>query len=156
MNATRSTTSAIRSGPLILAALLSSGCGEELGPVAMPVTRVRGVVKQGDRPVSDGWIEFIPVEGTLGNLRSARLGPDGGFDARGVAVGRNAIRLVNARMASARVSQIFSTFSTPIRREIAEDPRAPLKVDLIEEAVRFEEQRRQLRLAAPPVTGERP
>src|SRR5207253_905083 len=75
--------------------LLVTGCSEELGPVPMRVSRVRGVVREGSRPVSGGWIEFFPVDGTIGNLRSARLRADGSFDADGVAVGVNLIRLVN-------------------------------------------------------------
>jgi hypothetical protein len=122
----------------------------------MRVARVSGVVKQGKRPVCGGWIEFIPVDGTLGNLRSARLRPDGRFDVDGVAVGRNAIRLVDARIESMPVVGRFSQFTTPIRRVIAEHPSAPLKIDLAEEAVRFEQQQRQALSVSPPATGEGP
>ena len=74
----------------------------------MPVTRVRGVVKEGDRLVTGGWIEFIPADGTVGNLRSARVRADGTFDADGVAVGTNAIRLVNAPIASPSDVPLFA------------------------------------------------
>src|SRR5438132_13339166 len=76
--------------------LLSAGCAEELGPVPLRVARVQGVVRERGRPVSGGWIEFVPVDGTVGNLRSARLHQDGSFEADRVAVGTNLIRLVNA------------------------------------------------------------
>src|SRR5947209_4945853 len=92
MNPARSIASALRSALLIGAALLPVGCSEELGPVPMPVARVHGVVTEGHRPVAGGWIEFMPVDGTVGNLRSARLEPDGSFAADRVAVGVNAIR----------------------------------------------------------------
>ena len=64
------------------------GCSEELGPEHMPVARVKGFVKEGVRPVSEGWIEFIPVDGTVGNLCSARLHADGSFEAEHVRGGR--------------------------------------------------------------------
>jgi hypothetical protein len=156
MNLARSTKATVHPALLIIAGLLSSGCREELGPVPMPVTRVRGVVKQGDRPVSGGWIEFIPVEGTVGNFRSARLQPDGRFDVDVVAVGKNAIRLVNARMDSPVFVKLFSPFTSPIRRVIAEQPSDPLTIDLVEEAVRYEHERRQAPAAAPPAPGEAP
>jgi hypothetical protein len=128
VNAARSNTTVVRLGIAVAAAFLADGCSEELGPVRMPVTRVKGVVTQGDRPVSGGWIEFTPVEGTLGNLRSARLGPDGRFDADGVAVGKNAIRFVNARLASPVLVKLFTPYSSPIRRVVAERPSAPLRI----------------------------
>ncbi len=156
MNPAHSLTQAFRAGMLAATALLSSGCGEELGPVPMPVTRIKGIVKEGDRPVSGGWIEFTPVDGTVGNLRSARLGADGRFDAEGVAVGKNAIRFVNARIGSLGFRQLFTPYTSPIRRVIAADPPAPLAIDLVEEAVRFERDRRRALAVEPPATGVGP
>jgi hypothetical protein len=152
----RSSRPARRSALLMIAGLLSSGCSEELGPVPMPVTRVRGIVREGDRPVPGGWIEFIPVERTVGNLRSARLLPDGSFDAEGVAVGKNAIRLVNVALESPRFVQLFCPFTSPIRRVITEPPTAPLDINLVQEAVRYEQSRRQALSREPPDTGESP
>jgi hypothetical protein len=104
----------------------------------MPVTRVEGEVREGKRPVAGGWIEFQPVEGTIGNLRSARLHSDGSFKADGVAVGVNLIRLVNARIESPAGARLFSAFSSPIRYRVPERPGPPITVDLFEEMVRFE------------------
>ena len=56
-----------------------TGCGKVLGPERMPVASVSGVVREGRRPVGGGWIEFIPVDGTIGNQRSARLHADGSY-----------------------------------------------------------------------------
>lgn len=153
MKPSRSPTSLVGFRLLVVASALSSGCGEELGPVAMPVTRVQGIVKEGDRPVSGGWIEFTPVDGTVGKLRSARLGLDGRFDAAGVAVGRNAIRFVNARIESPVFRQLFTPYTSPIRREVAAVPSAPMTIDLVEEAVRFERDRRRALAGNPPPTG---
>jgi hypothetical protein len=118
--------------------LLLTGCGEELGPVPMRVARVRGVVREGPRPLSGGWIEFLPVDGTVGNLRSARLRSDGSFEADGVAVGENLIRLVNAHIESPGAAQFFSSYQSPIRRVISEQAATPIDVDLVAEAIRFQ------------------
>lgn len=168
-------------GPALIAgaALLCVGCAEELGPVPMPVARVRGVVREGDRPLRGGWIEFIPTGGTIGNLRSARLAPDGSFDADGVAVGVNAIRVVDApieaaahvmlfaqpelkwaaivrgsdgRVSASAPARLFIPFSSPIRRAVAAEAAAPLDVDVVAEAVKFREERNRSMAVLPPAT----
>ena len=78
------------------------------------------MLREGSRPVSGGWIEFFPVEGTVGNLRSARVRADGSFEADGVAVGENLIRLVNAPVELSGATQLFGSFQSPIRRVIAD------------------------------------
>jgi hypothetical protein len=113
-----------------------SGCSEELGPESMPVTRVIGSVTEGGRPLSKGWVEFFPVDGTVGNLRSAPLRSDGSFDADGVAVGQNMIRLVNAGIR--KELGIFSTFQSPIRRRVPVKPGDPLRIELVDEAIRYQ------------------
>jgi hypothetical protein len=125
----------------ILLGLISSGCTEELGAEHFPTTRVSGVVVEGGRPVAGGWIEFIPVEETVGNIRSARIQPDGSFQVDQVAIGENAIRLVNAPIQLHRGSQLFGQFSTPIRRVIPPQPDGPLEIDLLEEAMRYQSAR---------------
>jgi hypothetical protein len=126
---------------MLVLGLLLAGCTQELGPVPMRLTRVQGVVREGKRPVSGGWIEFFPVEGTIGNLRSARLRPDGFFDVDRVPVGPNLIRLVNARIESPGAARLFSAYSSPIRRQIPEQPGEPISVDLVEELIRFQTSR---------------
>lgn len=76
--------------------IVCGGCDDELGPERFETTRVVGRVHMADRPVSRGWLEFAPVDGTRGNLRSARLRPDGTFTAEKVPVGRCALKLVDA------------------------------------------------------------
>lgn len=127
------------------------GCAEELGPVPMPVTTVRGVVTEGILPVSGGWIEFTPVEGTTGRLRSARLGNDGTFVVDRVAVGTNQIRLVNAKVHGRPYRGVFSMSFSTIRREARPDASEPIKIDLLIEQVRF--QKRFERLQAGPTRG---
>jgi hypothetical protein len=122
----------------------------------MPVTRVQGIVTEGRRPISGGWIEFMPVDGTVGNLRSARIRSDGKFDADGVAIGQNAIRLINAPLETPADKQLFGSNISPIRRKIDADPSAPLKIDLVEESSRFRVQRSRETARMMPPTGEGP
>jgi hypothetical protein len=119
---------------------LASGCGEELGPVRFRTTRVAGVVREGSRPVRGGWVEFLPVEGTVGNVRSAPIRGDGTFAAEGVAVGRNAIGIAGAPLNPA-LSHDFHPFRTPIRRDIPAGLETRLSIDLYEEAFRARERR---------------
>lgn len=146
----------------LAAAILCAGCAEELHPVAMPTTRVQGVVTDGARPVSGGWIEFIPVEGTIGVLRSARLGADGTFDTDGVAVGINAIRLFNTRIASRPYRGLFSTFSSPIRRKIgggesgATSGPSRISVNLVQESIKFQKSQSRSLPGEPSTAGEAP
>lgn len=137
---------------LIVAALFSCGCAEELGPVPMPVARVQGRVTVGDRPITGGWIEFVPVGQTIGKLRSAHVGADGSFDADGIAVGENAIRLVNEQVDLTPALRLFGTFGSPIRRVIRAAPSGPVTINLVEEAVRFQEANRR-RAASAPTAG---
>ena len=135
--------------------LLMTGCGDALGPVPLRVASVRGVVREGKRPLSGGWVEFFPVDGTVGNLRSARIQSDGSFEAEGIAVGKNLIRLVNAHIESPGAAQLFASFQSPIRRVIPERGGAPIDVDLVEEAIRFREtQNRQARTEPSGLQGD--
>jgi hypothetical protein len=122
---------------------VGAGCREELGPVAFPTTRVRGVILEGGRPVAGGWITFIPAEGTVGNFRTAPIETDGRFEVTGVAVGRNAIGLAQAptRHPFRRPDggRIFDPLYTPIRRKIPPGAEVTLPpIDLLEEAYRRE------------------
>ncbi|MFI5458954.1 MAG: hypothetical protein ACHRXM_26295 [Isosphaerales bacterium] len=124
-------------------ALAMCGCAEVLGPERMPVSRVKGRVTEGGRPVHGGWIEFFPVDGTVGNLRSARLHPDGSFEADRVAVGLNVIRLVNTSIEAPGVARIFGEYTSPIRRAIPEQPGDSLTIDVVDEAIRYQDSRLQ-------------
>jgi hypothetical protein len=126
---------------LALLAMGSSGCWEELGPERMPVTRVTGVVREGSHPLSGGWIEFFPVDGTVGNLRSARLRADGSFEADHVPVGLNLIRLVNVSLSSPVANQIFGVYYSPIRRTIPAQSTEPLLIDLVDEMILLQNSR---------------
>jgi hypothetical protein len=145
----------------------------------MPVTRVRGVVKTGDRPLLGGWIEFIPTDGTVGKLRSARVRPDGTFDVDRVATGTNAIRLVDApidstaylplfaslrwaalaradggRVGPKSPARLFIPFASPIRRLIIADASAPIDVDVVAEAIKFQAEQSRVRAGTPSADAE--
>jgi hypothetical protein len=122
-----------------VAATLGPGCSRVLGPVPMPVVRVQGVIREGARPISGGWVEFMPCGGTVGNLRSARIAADGTFDADRVAVGENAIRVVNDHVQNTPPLKILGTTGSPIRRVIGPESPAKLTIDLRDEALRFQE-----------------
>lgn len=115
-----------------------TGCGQPLGPPErFPTTTVTGVVVEAGQPVGGGWIELIPVDGTVGDQRSARLARDGTFRADHVAIGEVGIRLVNAPI---RIPQgwRFGQFSSPIRRKTSGRPAGPIRIDLMDEMVLFQ------------------
>lgn len=100
--------------------LLLAGCREELGPEQFETSRVSGILRVSGRSAGEvwkGWIEFIPVDGTVGLLRSAPIRPDGSFEVEGVSVGWNQIGLVNAPISRSQAG-LFHPFSSPIRRKI--------------------------------------
>jgi hypothetical protein len=149
-----------RRGLVVLTALVygTAGCSEELGPEAFPVARVKGRVTEGGRPITGGWIEFFPVDGGVGALRSAKLQPDGSFDADKVAVGLNLIRLVNTNISSVPARLIaphaFNQYTSPIRRTIPSQLPAPLLIDVFDEAVEFNNTRPKPVLPQMPASGE--
>lgn len=125
---------------------LLSGCTEELSPAPMPTTRVRGHVTEAGQPMSGGWIEFLPTDGTIGVMRSAPLQKDGSFDAEGVPVGQVAIGLVgapitqayrdaNGRLLPGRI--FFDSLGAKIRRTIPSEGLADLTLELRVEADRW-------------------
>jgi hypothetical protein len=125
-------------GCLAIALLLASGCQEELGPERMPTTRVVGRVHLRSMPVGGGWIEFYPTDGTVGKLRSARLRPDGSFEADKVAIGRNAIQIVHpsiplpGQMHPQSPISIFERVAV-IRRDITGVPETTIDIDVQDE-----------------------
>jgi len=133
----------LRSSSIPFAAILigsfATGCSEELGPRSIPTSHVDGSVTVAGLPVRSGWIEFIPSEGTVGNMRVARIGPDGSYSVDRVAVGTVAIGLTNVVVPpnSGGLSQAYATrfngFQTPIRKQIAPGSVTRINVDLADE-----------------------
>lgn len=121
---------------MLLLLPLVAGCREELGPERFPTARVSGRVSVGGRPVRGGWIEFHPIEGTAGNVRSARVAPDGTFATDGVPVGRNMVGVAGGLIGLER-SSLFHPLSSPIRRTVPPGA-SRLEIDLHEEQVAYE------------------
>lgn len=125
----------------VLAACLAfAGCSEELGPEVIPHTEADGVVLLSGRPVDRGWIELQPVDGTLGDIASARIRPDGTFRFARAPVGEVSIRLVGVPLGSAGAYWIFRN-NSPIRRETQSPPGASMTIEIVEELLRFQELR---------------
>lgn len=130
-----------------LAALLAAaGCAEELGVDRPPTAEVRGSIRIAGRPVRGGWVEFIPLGATLGNLRTTPLGPDGTFRADGVPVGEVVIGLAHPDPGQDLVAPVpgaggvdargmFHSFGSPIRRTIPPGGLDGLDIDLADEAI---------------------
>ncbi len=121
---------------VILAAASLAGCRDALGPEEIPTAEVSGVVLMSGEPLGGGWVEFQPTDGARGNARSARINPDGSFRADGVAIGRNAIKLVHAPIKPPSAAQLFSRAS-PIRRTIPANPEEPIRIDVFQELLLY-------------------
>lgn len=111
-----------------------AGCQQELGPVRGPVADVAGRVTVGGRPLVRGWIEFIPIQGAVGPLRTAEVAPDGKFEVKGLSVGEVTLRVVGARPDTPDSRFLGQQFA--IRRQIPPDGTAQMNIDLTAEAIR--------------------
>ncbi|HEY2159652.1 MAG TPA: hypothetical protein VGH33_28770 [Isosphaeraceae bacterium] len=126
-------------GVALIAATLG-GCANELGPESFPSSRVEGTIRIAGRPVSSGWIEFLPAEGTAGNLRSAPILRDGTYGVDGVPRGRVVVRLVGVYGPPIPTSlgpvelATFRSFLSPIRRAIDAQPTSHVDLELASEA----------------------
>jgi hypothetical protein len=127
-----------------------AGCSEEIGPERPATSRVEGTIMVGGRPVTSGWIEFLPVEGTEGNLRTARISKDGSFSVDLVPVGRVAVAFADLRLPPIATAlgpvdaRTFRFFTTPIRRVIPSGIKTDLDLDLASEAYSWQKFRQEL------------
>ena len=116
-----------------LSLLATLGCGAALGPEASRTTRVSGRVHLGGQPLTGGWIEFFPIDGATGLMRSAPIRKDGTFEADRVPVGKNMVGLVGVPGRVARAVRKYETLGTPITRVIPPGGISGLDIDLVEE-----------------------
>ena len=126
---------------LWLAALCLSfcaGCSEELGSAPMPTTRVTGFIHEGQRPIRSGWVEFLPIDGTVGLTRSAPIRPDGTFSAEGVPVGEVVVGINGADIRVRDGRRIFDSLGSPIRRRVAAKSSALLDIDVFQEYAEYQ------------------
>lgn len=117
--------------------LTASGCSEELGPERIPTTTVSGVVTLAGRPVTQGWVEFQPYDGALGDPTSARIGSDGGFRFPHAPVGKVVVRLYDVPMESRKAIWLLRTAAV-IRRETTSPEGPPMTIDVAEELYRYQ------------------
>lgn len=117
---------------LLLALLLPApGCPEALGPENFPVAPVvTGKILCAGRPVPSGFVEFLPIEDAVGNLRSAPLAPDGSFRATRVPVGPNSLRVINPPP-SAGVPGYAQSMGSPVRVVVSPDGPNDFLVDVL-------------------------
>lgn len=66
-----------------------------------PTIAVGGRVRVGAVPIEGGWIEFWPVDGTVGDLKSSPIAADGTFALAGLTPGRRLVSLVRPRVGEA-------------------------------------------------------
>jgi hypothetical protein len=113
------------------------GCSHVFGPEQMTVTRVTGSIKNNGAPVNRGWIEFVPIDGTVGKICSGKIQADGSFEVARVPVGINLIRLANAPLGSAGAERLFGSYHSPIRRVVREHATEPVVIEVLEEGLRY-------------------
>ncbi len=122
----------------LLATSLLGGCSEELGPRTFETTRVSGRLLVGSQPVSGGWVEFVPLAGTVGLAQSARIRPDGSFVVEGVALGINRIGIDGALGDLQPIFRHhFDPLMSPIERPIRSGSQAPIVINLLDEYARW-------------------
>lgn len=132
---------ASRSLLLCLLPMLHVGCAEELGPEALTTAEVRGRIVVRGEPVGPGWVEFAPIDGTIGLVSSARLNADGTFLAKRVPVGMVGLRLAGVRLPATtdpglNRSLFLFTQASLIHRRVDASVRNTLDVDLAVEAAK--------------------
>ena len=119
---------------ILLIGMGLAGCAEELGPEVMETVEVSGKVRSGGRPIGRGWLEFMPVGGTLGVLRSSALGADGSFRQDRMPVGKVAIRISGLRpgdLGDPRHEQLYHRQLWQVDRIPRTIPgRGPFRLDL--------------------------
>ncbi len=131
---------------------IAPGCRDELGPEQIPTAQVSGVVLMSGKPLGKGWVEFQPTEGARGNVRSARIDPDGSFHADRVPIGLNVVRLIDVPISPPGAARLFSQAS-PIRRSIPARQERPIQIDVFEELLRYQGSRTPT--GKPPVREEK-
>ena len=116
-------------------AIVCSGCSEETGPTRYPVEsgQVTGRAIVGGIPISGGWIELIPTDGTAGDLRSSPLAPDGSFAIDRAPAGVVSVRIVNApaNLESRIPQDVRISFASLVRLKIEPNRENRVVIDVL-------------------------
>lgn len=115
---------------LFLAASLS-GCSEERPDPAFPYVAVHGQISRDGKPVSSGWIEYVPVDGGQGTFRSGPITQDGSYRITGLGPGLHGVRVIVPRDKSFFP---FDQFFSPIRRTLGTEASQEFDLNLSEES----------------------
>ncbi len=116
---------------LVLFMISLAGCSQELPLPAVPKVIVKGKLSRGGRPLDRGWVEFVPVDGGSGVLRSGSIKPDGSFEVTSIGPGLHGIRVIVPRD---RSFYPFDQFFSPIRRSITAEPNQFFDINLDNES----------------------
>jgi hypothetical protein len=111
------------------------GCSNAFHPPAIETTRVSGRVVEGGRPVRGGWIEFAPVDGTVGNMRAGPIGRDGRFIVHGAPVGLTRVGVEGSTVALPNWRFVFGPLGSTIRRRTTAGS-CEVTIDLLDELAR--------------------
>jgi len=122
---------------------LLSGCGGAFGPEQFKTARIEGAVRIAKEPLRGGFIEFSPIDGTVGIMRSAPIQPDGTFVVDRVAVGVNAIAIVGESLPR-RLSGICDPLGSQIHRTVADAQATKIEIDLLAEEASVQLRRQKL------------
>lgn len=132
--------------------LLTGALGCQVHTRESPTVSVSGHVRLDRQPITRGWIEFLPIEGNIGQLRVAPVGAGGAFHATRVPAGTVGIRFIPTRRLTpdnhnlaAPIHQLTNAYL--IQRQIPEAGATDLDIDLSDEAFRL------IRLEVAPSRG---
>lgn len=115
-----------------------AGCDDALRRKPDKTTTIRGRILLDGQPLPIGWLEMVPIDGTLGTLRSAPVLPDGSFSAAGVPIGRLAVLLAGRpipRTGDPTIDKYLSIVRRNhfLRVTTKDDPNQRIEIDLREE-----------------------
>lgn len=127
--------------PAIMALAALPGCRDMLGPPHPATATVRGRLLLHGRPIGPCFVEFQPIDGTVGDLRSGRVDAGGRFTVTRVPIGRVGIRVVGPTLRTGdppldvflhRIGQSYA-----IHRDIDAHASNLAPIDLVVEAYRL-------------------
>ena len=116
---------------MALSTSLLTGCAEERPDPAFALVEVQGRIQRNGQPISTGWVEFVPVDGGQGVMKSGPVSANGQYKATGLGPGLHGVRVIVPRDKSLFP---FDQFFSPIRRTITTEPVQTFDIDLSAES----------------------
>lgn len=117
----------------ILCLGMAAGCSEERPDPAFGLVAVQGRIQRNGQPLSTGWVEFVPVDGGQGVMKSGPIATDGHYKASGLGPGLHGVRVIVPRDKSLFP---FDQFFSPIRRTLSAEPVQTFEIDLSAESAK--------------------